>query len=90
MSFISHYYHIVFRTYLSQPTIPEDSKRILFSYIYRIICNKGWKLIRINGYRDHVHILVSLPATVKVCDVAGLIKSQSSTAFREHPSFPDF
>jgi len=90
MSFIAHYYHIVFRTYLGEPSIPESSKRMMFTYLYKIINNRGWKLIRINGYLNHVHILLSLPATVKVCDVVAILKSQSSKAFRGHPKFPEF
>ncbi len=90
MSHIAHYYHIVFRTYLSQPSIPEQSKRIMFTYLYHLIENRGWKLVRINGYLDHVHLLVSLPATVKVCDVVSLLKSQSTKAFKGHEKFPKF
>ena len=90
MSFIAHYYHIIFRTYKSEPSIPEESKRVLFTYIYRTVLNRGWKLIRINGYLNHIHILIALPATVKICDVVAVLKSQSSKAFRGHRLFPEF
>jgi len=62
----------------------------MFTYLYHLICNKGWNLIRINGYLDHVHLLVALPATVRVCDAVAIMKSQSSKAFRKHPKFPQF
>lgn len=90
MSYIAHYYHIVFRTYRSVQSIPEESKRIMFTYLYKMICNKGWKLIRINGYLNHIHILISLPASAKVCDVVAILKSQSTKVFRRHPMFPNF
>ncbi len=36
MSYTTSYYHIVFRTYRSEPTIPFEHERELYAYIYGI------------------------------------------------------
>ncbi len=34
MSYTTTYYHIVFRTYRSEMTIPEDHEKELYAYLY--------------------------------------------------------
>ena len=53
-------YHIVFSTKNRQNTLDHDKQEDLFKYIWGIIKNKNCHLYRINGDRDHLHIITSL------------------------------
>ncbi|MCC8112739.1 MAG: transposase [Bacteroidales bacterium] len=90
MSYTINLQHIVFRTYRSRFTIPEDSKRMMFKYIYELCQSEGWYLLRINAYLNHVHILLDIPATAKVAEVVQKIKANSSKSFSHHRIFPYF
>ena len=90
MSYCKLTYHIVFRTYNSEPTIPEDSKKLLFSYIHKICISSGWTLIRINGYKDHIHILLGIRQTDSIPSVVKHIKGATSHVFRGDPKFQGF
>lgn len=90
MSYHRHIFHLITRTKGGRPTIPEATKRILFAYIYEICRSKNWYLHRLNGYLNHIHLLVELPGTALPADVMKKIKGSTSHAFKHHPSFPDF
>jgi hypothetical protein len=42
MSYTTSYYHIVFRTYRSEHTIPFEHERELYAYIYGIAKNRAF------------------------------------------------
>ncbi len=90
MSYSRNYQHIVFRTKANVKSLPEAHKRQLFKFIYMLCQRKGWHLERINGYRNHVHLLIDLPVTVPVSDAVREIKKRSSVAFQHHRDFPAF
>lgn len=90
MSLTSLYYHIVFRTYRSEPTIPHDKKRLIFTYIMKICETNHWKLVRINACLDHIHILIELKASDNVSNVIQQIKGATSAAFKGDYNFPHF
>lgn len=90
MSYTSLYYHIVFRTYRSEPTIPNDKKRLLLAYILTMCQTYTWQLVRVNAYLNHVHILVGLKASDSVAEVVRLIKGATSAAFNGDSNFPRF
>ena len=64
MSYTQTLYHIVLRTHRSEKTIVIEKERDFYTYALGFINNVGGKLFRIGGMPDHVHILVSLPATL--------------------------
>lgn len=90
MSHTKLYYHIVFRTYKSEPTLPEDKKGLLFAYILEMCKTSGWYLVRINSHLDHVHILLELKSSDKVSEVVKAIKGATSSAFKGDVDFPVF
>ncbi len=51
------YYHIVFGTLNHKPTISDEHCEELFKYIWGIVKNKNCKLYRINGSKEHLHLL---------------------------------
>ncbi|MBR5689905.1 MAG: transposase, partial [Prevotella sp.] len=66
MSYIQSIYHIIFRTYKSEQTISAEHERELYAVIMEQTNNLHGKIYRIGGMPDHVHILVSLPATTSL------------------------
>lgn len=72
-------------------TIPEESKRELYAYMYGIIKNSGCTLIRMNGIPNHIHLLVDLSAQLSLSQFMHDLKRSSSIWVKGHPDlFPDF
>jgi len=86
-SFNSCLMHCVFsvkeRCPLLTPEIPER----LWAYLGGIARENGMKALAIDGVADHVHVLLSLPATLAVSKAMQLLKGNSSKWLRE--TFPE-
>ena len=90
MSYTTSYYHIVFRTYRSEPTIVADHERELYAYLYGIARNLRCQTYRIGGMSDHVHLFVSLPSTLPLAEFVQRLKTDSSKWLKANPDFPHF
>jgi len=90
MSYTQTYYHIVLRTHRCIPAIVEEYERELYSYINGFIKNKGCYLYRIGGMPEHVHLFVSLPATLAMSKFVQELKVSSSKWLKANPHFPLF
>ena len=88
MSYIQSIYHIVFRTYRSERTINELHERELYAVIMEQTKGMQGRLIRIGGMPDHLHLLVSLPATMSVSQYVQAVKTFTSRWLRANPLFP--
>lgn len=90
MSYTQTFYHIVLRTHCSIPAIVEEHERELYSYMLGFISNKGAQLYRIGGMPDHIHLFVSLPATLAMSKFVQELKTATSKWLKENPHFPLF
>ncbi|MCC8117737.1 MAG: IS200/IS605 family transposase [Bacteroidales bacterium] len=90
MSYTKLFYHLVWRTYSSEPSIPEWCKEEVQRHIHSLCINNKWILKQVNTHLDHVHALVQLPPSVSVSTVAQTLKSVSSQTFKGHKNFPLF
>ncbi len=90
MSYTQTFYHIVLRTHRSIPAIVEEHERELYSYMLGFINNVGGRLYRIGGMPDHVHLFVSLPATLAMSKFVQEIKVSTSKWLKANPHFPLF
>lgn len=90
MSYTSTMYHVVLRTHCSEPSIPEEHERELYAYMMGIVNNYNGKLYRIGGMPDHVHLFVSLPATLALASFVKELKVSSSKWMKSNPNFPKF
>ena len=90
MSYHINLQHIIFRTGSSKPTIPQKSKIKMLSYINSVSNDMGVKIIRINAYENHVHILADVPVGILLSEYVRKIKQTSSAKFRRHIDFPFF
>ena len=91
MSYISSYHHCVFSTKERRPLITKSLRERLWPFLGGIARQNKMKAIEIGGVVDHVHILLSLPATMSIAKGLQLIKGGSSKwvhdTFPEHWSF---
>ena len=90
MSYTKLYYHIVIRTYKSEPAINMEHEKELYAYMLGYINNLNAMLFRIGGMPDHIHMFVSLPATLPVAEFVQKLKVASSKWLKTNPNFPIF
>src|SRR5688500_1912186 len=83
-------YQVVFGTKNRESVIPEDYCEELYGYIGGIIKNKNCKQHRINGVKDHIHILSYLHPSISLSDYIKDIKVASSMWMKGDGKFPDF
>jgi REP element-mobilizing transposase RayT len=89
-SYRQHLYHIVIRTKGNQPVIDMDKSDDLYAYITGVIKNKASHLYRINGVKDHLHILSDMHPSIAPADFVKDIKVSSSIWIKAsglHPLF---
>ncbi len=87
MSYISSYYHCVFSTKQRRPLIHSPLRERLWPFLGGIARQNDMKALQIGGMPDHVHILLSLPATLSIAKALQLIKGGSSKWV--HETFQD-
>ena len=87
MSYISSYFHCVFSTKERQRFIAPELRDRLWPFLGGIVRQNKMKAIEIGGVDDHVHLLISLPATMTISKAMQLIKGGSSKWI--HETFPD-
>lgn len=86
MSYISCYSHCVFSTKERRPLITPELRDRLWPFLGGIARQNKMKAIEIGGVADHIHLLISLPATMPVSKAMQLIKGGSSKWV--HETFP--
>lgn len=77
-TFTQLYYHIVFAVEDRQSILTHESLSKISRYIWGTIESMEGMPFIINGYRDHIHILSSIPPTISVSDFIRQLKTQSS------------
>lgn len=77
-TYISNLVHVVFSTKNRRDLIPADTRQRLWSFLGGIARKNGFKAIAIGGTANHVHVLLSLPATMPLAKAVQLIKGTSS------------
>jgi putative transposase len=85
-SFISLLVHCVWSTKNREPVLSSDLRDRLWPYLGGIARENKMKALAIGGAADHVHILISLPATLSVAKALQLLKGNSSKWI--HETFP--
>lgn len=72
------YFHIVWAVRNRQSLIHKSFQDELYKYITGIVSNQGQKLIIINGYRDHVHLLLGCTTSFRLDETVKEIKEHST------------
>jgi REP element-mobilizing transposase RayT len=77
-TYSSLYIHYIFSTKQRLPLIVTEMQDRLWSYIGGIARQNDMKALAVGGTSDHIHILLSLPATISVAKAIQIIKGNSS------------
>jgi putative transposase len=86
-SFTSCLVHCVWSTKNHAPVLNSNLRERLWPYLGGIARKNEMKALAVGGIVDHVHILVSLPATLSVARAIQLLKGNSSKWI--HETFPN-
>ena len=90
-SYVSNLVHYIFSTKERYPFIDPELESRLWPYMGGIARENGMKALAIGGTTDHVHTLLSLPATLSVAKAIQLIKGGSSKWVHDQlPSYRKF
>jgi REP element-mobilizing transposase RayT len=63
---------------------------LLYKYIWGILENKKCKLYRINGSKEHIHLLVDIHPTIAVSTLVKDLKVSTSIWLKQQPEFQNF
>jgi putative transposase len=85
-TFINALFHCVFSTKERRRLITPDLQERLWPYMGGIAREQGFKALAIGGVEDHIHLLLSLPATISIAKAMQAIKGVSSKWV--HDTFP--
>ena len=87
---LSLHYHIVFSTKNREPLITTEWRERLHAYLGGIIRDLGGVPECVGGIADHVHLLIGLKATHRLCDVLRDLKHSSSKWAHETIGIKEF
>lgn len=83
-------YHIVFGTKFRLPALDQENRKRLFKYFWGVLKNKKCHVYRINGVKDHVHILTHIHPTIALSYLIKDLKLASNSFIKEERLFPNF
>ena len=78
MPFWKMYYHLVWATRDRAPLIQPEVELDLYAYLIRKAADLDVYVYAINGWIDHVHMIVSIPPHHSVAEAVKLLKGASS------------
>jgi REP element-mobilizing transposase RayT len=90
MSYLSLHYHLIFATKHRQPTIAAEWRERLHEYLGGTILGLDGLPLGVGGVADHVHALVTLKSTHKLCDVLRELKKSASSWVHREIGLVDF
>src|SRR5881296_1586338 len=80
--------HLVWSTFRRQPWIDATWQQRLYRCLVDTARRKGALVLGVGGARDHVHLYVSLSATMSVAQLVDALKANSSRWV--HDAFPQY
>src|SRR5882672_10057760 len=82
-TYVSGLIHCVFSTKLRRNLIAANVQPDLWAFMGGIAHTNGFKALIVGGTENHVHILLSLPATLPLAKAMQLVKGSSSRWMNE-------
>ncbi|MGA2145636.1 MAG: IS200/IS605 family transposase [Bryobacteraceae bacterium] len=77
-TYVSELVHCVFSTKERRNLIPADIQEELWAFVGGIARKNGFKALMVGGTQNHVHLLLSLPASMPLAKAMQLVKGASS------------
>jgi REP element-mobilizing transposase RayT len=87
-TFTNHLYHICFSTKQRRELITAPMKDRLHKYICGIARNTSGLVLRINGTKNHVHLLARVKPTMAVAEFIKTLKANSSKCINDSSPGP--
>lgn len=84
MPYVRLLIHAVWATKDRKPMMNKENKEALCQHIRDYASKKNIHLINVNGWRDHIHCLISMSADQNVATIMNLIKGESSFWSNRH------
>jgi len=81
-SFYQLDYHLIFGTKNKIPSISRETLSLLKNSFDEIANEMDFKIYIMNGYLDHIHLLLTIPPKHAIADVVQKIKGRSSHALK--------
>jgi REP element-mobilizing transposase RayT len=78
------YFHIVIAVRRREALIEDTFCDQLYKYIAGILLKHNAKPMNINGYKDHIHILLGAKPTVRLDDLMREVKEHSTRFINDH------
>ncbi|NQT26751.1 IS200/IS605 family transposase [candidate division KSB1 bacterium] len=78
MPYIKIWIHLIWATKNRQPYLTKEIRAKVFSHIRENAKEKGIHLDFINGYKEHIHILISMNQEQTIAKIVYLLKGESS------------
>jgi REP element-mobilizing transposase RayT len=85
-TYTSIHYHIIFSTKNREKYISQEIEERVWAYIGGVARAHKMTALEIGGFEDHIHALVTAPATLSLSQVAQFLKGDSSKWI--HAEFP--
>jgi len=89
-TYASLHYHITFSTKHRAPLIDQSWEKRLHEYLGGIVKHLGGFPQGIGGIEDHVHLLVGLKTTHRICDFMRELKKSASQWVHSTMEMPEF
>ena len=78
MSFVKLWVHLVFSTKNREPNLTTEIRRRLIEHIKANAREKGIYVDEINGWSEHLHLLISIGKEQSIAKIAMLVKGESA------------
>jgi putative transposase len=91
MSLVRIWLHVVWSTKNREPFFETSAQRkLVFEHIMTYGRSKNIHVDFVNGYTDHVHVLLALGATQNVADAVKMLKGESSHWLKQQGIVPAY
>ncbi|SRR5258706_4367325 len=90
MPYYRLYYHFIWTTKNRAPIITASNQKAIFAVIQEKVVALNGIVHALNGMSDHVHLVASVPPSLKLSDFIGQIKGVSSHLARSLTDKGDF
>ena len=87
-SYVSFYMHYIFSTKQRLPLIVPEIQDRLWPYMVGIARQNNLKALAVGGMPDHIHLVLSLPATISISKAIQIIKGNSAKWINENFDTP--
>ena len=77
------FYHIIWATKKREPILTTEIEPMIHNYLRVKAIGLGAVVFALNGWLDHVHMVVAIPPKIAVAKFIGQIKAVATTKFNQ-------